>query len=43
MSNPVECFLEINEDMEQILLMSEALFTLDTEVEDLFRGASSGS
>ena len=36
-------FLEINEDMVQILLMFEVFFTQDFEVEDLFCGASSGS
>ena len=36
----VEGFLEISEDMEQILLMLEVLFTQDSEVEDLFCGAS---
>ena len=40
---PVERFFEINEDMEQIFLMLEVLFTQDFEVEDLFRGASSSS
>ena len=35
--------LKINEDMVQILLMLEVLFTLDSKVEDLFCGASSGS
>ena len=34
---------EINEDMVQILLMLEVLFTQDSKVEDLFCGASSGS
>ena len=29
-------FLEINEDMVQILLMLEELFTQDSKVEDLF-------
>ena len=43
MPYPVEGFLEISEDMVQILLMLEVLFTQDSEVEDLFRGASSGS
>ena len=36
-------FFEINEDMVQILLMLEVLFTQDSKVEDLFCGASSGS
>ena len=39
----VRGFLEINEDMVQILLMLEVLFTQDSKVEDLFGGASSGS
>ena len=43
MPYPVEGFLEINEDMVQILLMLEILFTQDSAVEDLFRGDSSGS
>ena len=34
---------EINEDMVQILLMLEVLFTQNSKVEDLFCGASSGS
>ena len=33
----------MNEDMVQILLMLEVLFTQDSKVEDLFYGASSGS
>ena len=33
----------INEDIVQILLMLEVLFTQDSKVEDLFCGASSGS
>ena len=36
-------FLEINEDMVQILLILEILFTQDSAVEDLFCCASSGS
>ena len=36
-------FFEINEDMVQILLMLEVLFTQDSKVEDLFCGASSSS
>ena len=43
MSYSVECFHEINENLVQILLMIEVLFTQDFEVEDLFRGGSSGS
>ena len=39
----IKGFLEINEDMVQILLMFEVLFTQDSEVEDLFCGASSSS
>ena len=39
----VKGFFEINEDMVQILLMLEGLFTQDSKVEDLFCGASSGS
>ena len=36
----VKGFLKINEDMVQILLMLEVLFTQDSKVEDLFCGAS---
>ena len=43
MQYPVEGSLEINEDMVQILLMLEVLFTQDSEVEALFHGASSSS
>ena len=39
----VKGFFEINEDMVQILLMLEVLFTQDSKVEDLFCGASSVS
>ena len=39
----VKGFFEINEDMVQILLMLEVLFSQDYKVEDLFCGASSGS
>ena len=39
----VKGFLKINEDMVQILLMLELLFTQDSNVECLFCGASSGS
>ena len=39
----VKGFFEINEDMVQILLMLEVLFTQDSKVEELFCGASSGS
>ena len=34
---------EINEDMVQVLLMLDVLFTQDSKVEDMFCGASSGS
>ena len=39
----VKNVFEINEDMAQILLMLEVLFTQDCNVEDLFCSASSGS
>ena len=39
----VKGFFEIKEDLVQILLMLEALFTQDSKVEDLFCDASSGS
>ena len=39
----VKGFFEINEDMVQILLMLEVLFTQDSKVKNLFCGASSGS
>ena len=39
----VKGFFEIDEDMVQILLVLEVFFTQDSEVEDLFCGASSGS
>ena len=39
----VKGFFEISEDMVQILLMLEELFTQNSNVEDLFCGASSGS
>ena len=39
----IKGFFEINEDMVQILLMLEVLFTQDSKVEDLCCGASSGS
>ena len=38
-----KAFFEINEDMVQILLMLDVLFTQDSKVEDLFCGASSSS
>ena len=43
MPYPVEGFIEVSEDMLQNSLMLEILFTQDSEVEDLFRGASTGS
>ena len=39
----VKGFFEINEYMVQFLLMLEVLFTQDSEVADLFFGASSSS
>ena len=39
----IKGFFEINENIVQILLMLEVLFTQDSKVEDLFSGASSGS
>ena len=39
----VKGFSEINEDMVQILLRLEVVFTQDPKVEDMFCGASSGS
>ena len=39
----IKGFFEINEDMVQILLMLEVLFTQGSKVEDLFCGASSSS
>ena len=39
----LKAIFEISEDMVQILLMLEVLFTQDSKVEDLFCGASSGS
>ena len=39
----VKGFFEIDEDMVQILLVLEVLFTQDSKVEDLFCGASSRS
>ena len=39
----VKGFFEIDEDMVQILLVLEVLFTQDSEVENLFCGASSSS
>ena len=42
MTYSVKGFFEIDEDMVQILLVLEVLFTQDSEVEDLFCVASSG-
>ena len=39
----VKGFFEINEDMVQIQLVLEVLFTQDAKVEDLFCGVSSSS
>ena len=39
----VKGYFEINEDMVQILLMLEVLFTQDSKVGDLFFDASPGS
>ena len=38
-----KAFFEINEDMVQIVLMLEIIFTQDSKVEDLFCGGDSGS
>ena len=38
-----KAFLKSHEDMVQILLVLQVLFTQDSEVEDLFCGGSSGS
>ena len=38
-----KALFEINEDMVQILLMIEVLFTQDSKVKDLLCSASSGS
>ena len=43
MSYSVKGFFEINEDMVEIRLMLEVLFTQDSKVEDLFCGSSSDS
>ena len=43
MSYSVKGFFEINEDMVQILLILEVLFTQDSKVEDLYYSASPGS
>ena len=43
MPYPVKGFLEVNEDMVQILLMLAVHFTRDSKVEYLFYDASSGS
>ena len=39
----VKGFFKINEDVVQSLLMLEVLFTQDSQIKDLFCGASSGS
>ena len=39
----VKGFFEINEDMVQILLMLEVLFTQDSKIEDMFCGSFSCS
>ena len=38
----LKAFVEVSEDMVQILLMLEVLFTLDSKVEDLFCDAPTG-
>ena len=43
MSCSVKCIFEIYEDMVQILLILKVLFTLDSEVENLFCDASPSS
>ena len=43
MPSSVKGFFKIDEDLVQILLILEVLFTQHSEVEDLFCGASSGS
>ena len=43
MPYPVKCFFQIYKDMVQILPMLKVLFTEDSEVEDLFCGASPSS
>ena len=43
MSYSVKGFFEINEDMFQILLMLELIFTQDSKVEDPFGGAFFGT
>ena len=43
MPYPAKDFIEIYKGMIQILLMLEVLFTQDSEVVDLFPGASFGS
>ena len=39
----LKLFLKISEDMVQILLMLEVLFTQNAKVKDMYCGASSGS
>ena len=43
MPYPVKGSFDINEDMVQILLILEVLFTQDSKVKGLFCGASYGS
>ena len=43
MPYPVKCCFEICEDMVQIQLTLDLLFTYDSEVKDLFCGATPGS
>ena len=43
MPYPVKCFFEIYEEIVKILLILKVLFTQDSEIEDLFCGASLGS
>ena len=43
MSHFITCFFEIYEDKVQVLPMLKTLFTKDSEVENLFCGASIGS
>ena len=43
MPNPVECLLEVYEDMVHVLLMLEILLTEDSSIKDLLCGAPSFS
>ena len=43
MPYPIRFYFKIYENLVQILLMLSVLFTQDSEVEDLFYGASRGS